>query len=102
METEILRMEFIFDSKKLEANQMTEEQCLNIIRKYFSKHRVTEISNGIFDSIDLENTTPFVFMAMNLPYTDWFLKVIKEWYWYIDHDKEDCLKEYYRVVEKNA
>ena len=98
----ILRMEFIFDSEKLKENKMTEEQCLNIIRKYVSKYKITEISKGVFDSKDIENTDSFVHMVMNLPYTDWFLKVIKEWNWYIDGDKEDCLNAYYRTVVKNA
>lgn len=102
MEKEILRMEFIFDSKKLEANGITKEYILNPIRAYFSKYNVNEISEGVFDSADLENTTPFFSIAMNLPEKEIFMKNIKEWYWYIDNDKEDCLKEYYRVIVRNA
>lgn len=102
MGKEILRMEFVFDSKKLETIKMTEEQCLNTIRGYVSKHKITEISKGIFDSQDLDNTDPFIYMIMKLPYTDWFLKVIKEWYWYIEGDKEDCLEAYYRKVARNT
>ncbi len=102
MKKEVLRMEFVFDSKKLETIKMTEEQCLNTIRNYFLKHKITEISKGIFDSQDIDNTDPFIYMIMNLPYTDWFLKVIKEWYWYIESDKEDCLKAYYKSTIKNS
>ena len=41
-------------------------------------------------------------MGMNLPYTNWFMKVIKEWTWYIENDEEDCIAAYYDVVKHNA
>ena len=31
-----------------------------------------------------------------------FMKVIKEWYFYVENDIEDCIKSYYNVVIKNA
>jgi hypothetical protein len=102
MEQEILRMKFVFDEDKLKANGMTEEECLNIIRKYAFKHNLTEIEKGVFDSSDLDNTDPFFYLGMNLPYTKWFMKVIKEWYFYVENDIEDCIKSYYNVVIKNA
>lgn len=52
-------MKFVFDTDKLKANKMTEKQCLDIIRNYTSKHNITEIEKGIFDSSDLDNTDPF-------------------------------------------
>ena len=47
MEQEILRMKFVFDENKLKANGMTEDECLNIIRKYAFKHNLTEIENHV-------------------------------------------------------
>lgn len=102
MEQEILRMKFVFDENKLKANGISKDECLNIIREFFSKHNISEIEEGVFDSPDLDNIKPFLNMGMNLPYTNWFLKVIKEWYFYIGNDVEDALKTYYDVVIKNA
>lgn len=39
---------------------------------------------------------------MNLPYTKWFMKVIKEWTWYIENDEEDCIKSFQNVVKRNS
>ena len=91
--SEILRMKFVFDTDKLKANKMTEKQCLDIIRNYTSKHNITEIEKGIFDSS---------YLGMNLPYTKWFMKVIKEWYFYVENDIEDCIKAYYDVSKRNS
>lgn len=100
--SEILRMKFVFDENKLKANEMTEEECLNIIRKYAFRHNLTEIEKGVFDSYDLNNTDPFFYLGMNLPYTKWFMKVIKEWTWYIENDEEDCIKSFQNVVKRNS
>ncbi len=102
MDKEILRMKFVFDEEKLKANGVEKEDCLNIIRKFFSQHNINEISEGVFDSPDLDNINPFLNMGMNLPYTNWFLKVIKEWYFYIENDVEDALKTYYDVAARNS
>lgn len=100
--SEILRMKFVFDTDKLKANKMTEKQCLDIIRDYTCKHNIKEIEKGIFDSSDLDNTDPFFYLGMNLPYTKWFMKVIKEWYFYVENDIEDCIKAYYDVSKRNS
>ena len=100
--SEILRMKFVFDENKLKANGMTEDECLNIIRKYAFKHNLTEIEKGVFDSSDLDNTDPFFYIIMKLPDSKWFMKVIKEWTWYIENDIEDCIAAYYNAVIKNA
>lgn len=98
----ILRMKFVFDDEKLKINGITENECLNIIREFFSKHNITEIEKGVFDSPDLNNVKPFLNMGMNLPYTNWFMKVIKEWYFYVENDIEDCIKAYYDVSKRNS
>lgn len=100
--SEILRMKFVFDENKLKTNGMTEDECLDIIRKYAFRHNLTEIEKGVFDSSDLDNTVPFFYLGMNLPYTKWFMKVIKEWTWYIENDEEDCIKSFQNVVKRNS
>lgn len=100
-----MKMEFIFDKNKLKENGYTEEQCLDAIRNHFKSFKsntIKEIRNGYFEGED-KDWEAFGTTA-RLPYTSWFLKVIKEWYWYLDEEdglgeqKEDCLQSYYEVI----
>lgn len=100
-----MKMEFVFDKSKLEESGYTEEQCLNIIRNYFKSYNsdtIKEIAKGIFEGSE-SDWNAFASTA-RFPYTNWFLKVIKEWYWYNDEgdgkgeQKGDCLKAYYKVA----
>lgn len=102
-------MEFIFDKNKLEEAGYKEEQCLNAIRKHFDSYKsntIKEIENGVFIGEE-EDWSAFGSTAI-FPYTSWFLKVIKEWYWYVDEgdgngeQKGDCLEAYYKVKAVNG
>lgn len=104
-----MKMEFIFDKDKLKQAGYKEEQCLNAVRKHFQKYNsktIKETKKGFFEGVD-EDWDAFL-SASRFPYTSWFLKVIKEWYWYIDEEdglgeqKEDCLESYYRMNAVNA
>ena len=101
-------MEFIFDKEKLKRAGYEEEQCLNAIRKHFNSYKsktIKEIAKGIFEGTD-DDWNAFGSTA-RFPYTSWFLKVIKEWYWYVDEGdgqgekKGDCLEAYYEVKAVN-
>lgn len=104
-----MKMEFIFDKDKLKKEGYTEEECLNEIRDYFSEYKsdtIKEIDKGVFEGEE-KDWSAFS-AAASFPYNDWFLKVIKEWYWYVDEydgkgiQKEDCLQCYYEVQAENA
>lgn len=104
-----MKMEFIFDKDKLEQAGYKEEQCLNAIRKHFDQYKsktIKEIEKGVFEGTD--NDWDAFASASRFPYTSWFLKVIKEWYWYVDEgdglgeQKGDCLKSYYEVKAVNG
>ncbi len=104
-----MKMEFIFDKEKLKKEGYEEEQCLNIIRKYFKEYNsktIKETRKGYFEGEE-GDWNAFGSTAI-LPYTNWFLKVIKKWYWYLDEgdglgeQKEDCLKSYYEVEKINT
>lgn len=101
-----MKMEFVFDKDKLLKYNYTEKRCLDVIRKHFKSFNsktIKEIENGIFEGSE-EDWNAFSSTA-RLPYTSWFLNVIKEWYWYVDEGdgvgirKEDCLEAYYDVVK---
>lgn len=98
-----MRMEFIFDDNKLKQNGYTKDQCLNVIRKMYARHNsktIKEIQEGVFIGNDTDWET--FSTSICLADSSWFLKVIKEWYWYVDeHDgngiqKEDMLSAYYK------
>ena len=67
---------------------------------------IKEIAKGIFEGTD-DDWNAFGSTA-RFPYTSWFLKVIKEWYWYVDEGdgqgekKGDCLEAYYEVKAVNG
>lgn len=103
-----MKMEFIFNKEKLKKEGYTEEQCLNAIRRHFQEYNsktIKEVSKGIFEGSE-DDWTAFGSTA-RFPYTSWFLKVIEEWYWYVDEgdglgeQKEDCLQGYYEVKAVN-
>lgn len=98
-----MKMEFIIDDEKCKKEGFEKADCYIVIRKHFDKWNkngtIKEIQEGIFvgeeDDINAFGST------FSLTDTNWFLKVIKEWYWYNEDEKEDCLKSYYRTVMKS-
>ncbi|MBR0350436.1 MAG: hypothetical protein IJH76_01200 [Clostridia bacterium] len=104
-----MKMEFIFDKNKLKKAGYKEEQCFNAIRKHFDSYNsktIRETKAGVFEGND-DDWNAFA-SAVILPHTKWFLKVIKEWYWYVDEEdgngeqKEDCLESYYKMNAVHA
>lgn len=103
-----MRMVFIFDKNKLKEHGYEEEQCLNAIRRHFEEYKsktIKEIKKGVFEGSE-DDWNAFG-STSRFPYTTWFLKVIKEWYWYVDEgdglgeQKEDMLQCYYEVKAVN-
>ena len=102
-------MDFILDKQKLKQSNYTEEQCLSAIRKHFCSYHsktIIEIEKGVFEGSE-DDWNAFA-AASKFPYTTWFLKVIKEWYWYVDEgdglgeQKENCLEAYYKLKTVNG
>lgn len=104
-----MKMEFIFDEEKLRQEGYTKEQCLNVIRNHFSRlnrhNTIREISEGVFEGND--NDYGAFSSAAKFPYSNWFLKVIKEWYSYMDEEdgrgeqKEDMLVLHDKIYKRN-
>lgn len=99
-----MKMEFIIDDERCKKEGFKRTDCLNEIRKYFKKFNkngtIKEIQEGIF--VGEENDRVAFGTTACLTHTNWFLKVIKEWNWYVDGDKIDCIKTHYRVAVRNA
>lgn len=102
-----MKMEFIFDDDKLKQNGYTKDQCLNVIRKMY-RHKsktIKEIQEGVFEGYT-DADWGILLSAIHLTDTSWFLKVIKEWYFYVNEydgkgiQKEDCLAAYYKYNSK--
>lgn len=105
-----MKMEFVFDMQKLKENGYTEKQCLDVIRRHFKKYdtdnSIKEVHTGFFVGSDEQDDFDAFSTTVSLPESNWFLKVISEWYWYIDEgfgeEKDDCLKTYYEVAKRNG
>lgn len=105
-----MRIEFIFDEDKLEKEGYTENQCLDVVRKLFKKYdkdnSIIETHPGFFEGSDEQDDFNAFGATSSLPYSSWFLKVIREWYLYTDEGfgevKEDCLESYHKVEKRNA
>lgn len=100
-----MKIEFIFDKEKLKKENLTEEECLSRVRKYFNDNKsdtIKEIKPGFF--IGEEKDWSIFGWSVEFFATDWFLKVIKEWYLYVDEgdglgeQKEDFLEAYYSIM----
>lgn len=98
-----MKMEFIFDEEKLKQEGYTVDACLNVIRKHFAKFNsptIRETRQGVFEGVD--NDWEIFSSTVCLTDSLWFLKVIKEWYWYVDEldgkgiQKENMLSAYYK------
>lgn len=104
-----MKMIFIFDKDKLKKEGYKEEQCLAAIRKHFDSYKsptIKEVQKGVYEGTE-EDWSAFG-ASVRFTYTKWFLKVIKEWYWYVDEgdglgeQKQDCLQSYYELRAVNT
>lgn len=98
-----MKMEFVFNEEKLKQEGYSINDCLNVIRKHFAKFNsptIKETRQGVFEGSD-KDWSAFGSTAC-LSNTNWFLKVIEKWYWYVDEgdgkgtQKEDFLASYYK------
>ena len=76
------------------------------IYRYFLKHGVRIKSLGIYQGVK-EDFNTFAVAQGQLPQTNWFLKVVDQWYISYFGDtpdspeyREDALKTYYQVKEQ--
>lgn len=100
-------MEIYLDEDKAKKYDIDIEHCYDIIDNYFHKRGVEKIGKGIYRGIKKDFTT-FACMHGQLPQTDWFLKIVDQWYISYFGDEPDspeyranALETYYRVKKRN-
>ena len=96
-------MEVYLSEEKARKYGIDINECYQKIDRYFLKHGVKIKSLGIYQGVK-EDFGTFVSAQMQLPQTNWFLKIIDQWYISYFGDtpdspeyREDALKIYYKA-----
>lgn len=96
-------MEIYLSEEKAKKNNIDLASCYQKINRYFLDHGVKIKSPGVYQGVK-EDFGTFVSAQMQLPDTNWFLKIVDQWYISYFGDtpdspeyREDALKSYYEV-----
>ena len=80
-----MTMEFYFDDKKCDEAGYLKEDCLDAVRKHFTKRNkngtIREIEEGIFEGT-MDDFSAFG-TAVNFEDYEWLRETVSEWYWTI-------------------
>lgn len=94
-------MEVVLNEKKAILNGINIQECYDRIDRYFHGYGVKRLSMGTYLGKD-EDFPVFMGAQAELPRTNWFLKIVDEWYFRYDGDeikfREDALESYYRII----
>ena len=100
-------MEIYLSEEKAKQHHIDLESCYQKIDKYFTDRGVKVKSPGVYQGVKKDFGT-FVIAQWQLPDTNWFLKIVDEWYISFFGDtpdspeyREDALKIYYKVEKRN-
>ena len=102
-------MEIYLSEEKAKKNNIDLNECYQKIDKYFKSRGVEKVSKGIYKGVRKDFDT-FAIAQGSLPDTNWFLKVVDQWYISFFGDtpespqfREDALKNFYQVrAQTNA
>ena len=96
-------MEIYLSEEKAKKNNIDINACYQKINHYFLDRGVKIKAPGVYQGIKSDFGT-FVTAQMQLPDTNWFLKIVDQWYisYFGDNPdspefREDALKSYYEV-----
>ena len=99
-------MEIYLSEEKAKKNNIDLDSCYQKINRYFLDHGVKIKSPGVYQGVK-EDFGTFVSAQMQLPQTNWFLKIIDQWYISYFGDtpdspeyRADALKIYYKAKSK--
>lgn len=102
-------MEIYLSEEKAKRNNIDIDACYQKIDLFFIKKGVKIKAPGIYQGTKKDFTT-FVIAQGQLPQTNWFLKIVDQWYISFFGDtpkspqfREDALANFYKVrVQTNA
>ena len=92
-----MKMEIVFSPDKCIQHNININDCYGKMDRYFERNHVSKTGLGCYEGSDFD---PFAHAVMKLPYTDWFLKVVDQWYCWCDfapENREDALASFYRI-----
>lgn len=72
-------MEIYLSEEKAKKNNIDLNECYQKIDKYFKSRGVEIVSKGIYKGVRKDFDT-FAIAQGSLPDTNWFLKVVDQWY----------------------
>ena len=100
-----MMMEVFLSEEKAKLHNIDIKKCYKIIDDYFYNHGVKKLSQGVYLRTDKDFGT-ISSIQTSLPRTNWFLKVVDEFYCRYEGDtidyREDALEAYYKVRERNS
>ena len=101
-----MMMEVVLSEEKAEINNYDIDECYNKIDKYFISRGVKKTGLGFYKGTNKDFST-FAGAQAGFPNSEWFLKVVDQWYISYFGDtpdspeyREDALKTYYQVKEQ--
>ena len=98
-------MEIYLNESKAKDNNIDINSCYEKIDNYFLSRGVIKVAKGIYKGVKKDFTT-FAIAQGQLPNTNWFLKIVDQWYCRYEGDtiefREDALESYYRIKARYA
>lgn len=95
-----MMMEFKFNEQKLKQNGLSAEMCFRTIDRFLNARGIYAKETGVYVADDSQNSFDSFGSAMSrLPKSNWFLKVIDEWYWFDDENDRDYNDDEYNCLK---
>jgi hypothetical protein len=91
----MMMMKFKFNEVKCkQILGLPANACYLKIDQVLAKDGIYPVKRGIYFATEKEGFYPFGMLRCKLPDTDWFMKVIEEWYWLDDIDYMENIERY--------
>lgn len=94
-----MMMEIFLNEEKAKTNGIDINKCYEIIDNFFADRGIVKMEQGVYWGEKNQNSfIAFGMMVAKLPKTDWFLKIVDNFFWRSDsdniEDREDCIAAY--------
>lgn len=97
-----MMMEFKFNEEKArKCFGISASACYKKVDELLAKNNIYPFKQGVYIAKDSQNTfDSFGSVLIRLPKTDWFLKVIDQWYWFDDENDIDYNDDEYNCLKR--